>query len=153
MLVEGLADTIIVTVPPVLPSTIAADHPLHGLCNVRLTKVRFVAVGATTDKGMLFVQIEHGGIETFVRDDGSSVKFEHGQLTVDYCYEIADTTFQGPGTIDGDIGEKSEGQFAKVGPFTNWKIRVSPDHNTGLSLANVKEAYLEFEGQFEAFSI
>ncbi|KAF2689358.1 hypothetical protein K458DRAFT_329710 [Lentithecium fluviatile CBS 122367] len=153
LLRNGGTGTISVAIPVVYPGTTAAEHPLHGLGNIRLTKVRFVVIGATTDNGMLFVNLEHGGDETIVRDDGSDVKFEHGQLTVAFCYKISDPTFRGDETIDGDIGEKTEGQFAMVGPFTTWSVQISPEQNPGLQLANVTEAYFEFEGQFDAFSI
>ncbi|CAJ0549929.1 Ff.00g065240.m01.CDS01 [Fusarium sp. VM40] len=129
------------------PNESLLDNPFAGKSNVRLIYVRFYAPGAKTSTGSLQANIAHLGSEDIYNQSGESFHFSHSIINCHFAYKIG----TGSITTDGDIGTKSEGIYANVGPFTLWQITTTEDLSPGLDLSAVTGAYLEFDGTFQAF--
>ncbi|KAK5994264.1 hypothetical protein PT974_04736 [Cladobotryum mycophilum] len=121
------------------------------MTDVRLYKVRCFLEGAKTKSGKLRVSLTHTGNESIVDSSKKRHEFTHQPISVEFAYDLATLSFDEVDTSDGDIGAQTDG-YALVGPFTQWKIDVPLETNDGLDLRGVKNAYLEFDGEFIPFT-
>ncbi|KAM0553383.1 hypothetical protein ACHAPJ_007397 [Fusarium lateritium] len=148
----------IVKIPPVFRETSSEKHPFYGKANVRLHTVRFFAKKADVDGETplvdgetLLVKLTHLGEETIVNPSNKAFTCVHEQIKLQFQYRVKDMAFNVPGTVDGNIGEKTQGKYAMVGPFASWLVDVDPLYNTGVDLSGVTEAWFEFSGEFDSF--
>lgn len=141
---------LLVPISPVMADTVASPgQPFAGLANVRLTTVRVYVEGARTSNDQLHVSIMHGGYETVVSQANSAMSFIHKPLSVTFQYEL---TQPDSISIDGTIGRTTANDnFALIGPFTTWSVKVDPGLNVGLDLSQVTQVIIEFSGTCSAF--
>jgi hypothetical protein len=145
-------------IPAAFASTSELDNPFFSQANVRLTKVRPWIQGATTQNGILTVDITHTGAETIVDPDTNTANFfTHDPITKNFKFDSAQI-FQ-PSSIveDGDFVDPNnpikngDMTFALPGPFTTWTIQIDPASNTGLDMNGVDKISVEFWGTSFAF--
>lgn len=141
---------LLIPISPVMADTPASpSQPFAGLANVRLTTVRVYVEGASTANGALRVSIMHGGYETIVSPDNVAMSFIHKPLSVTFQYALAAPNGI---AIDGTIGDTTaDDNFALIGPFTTWSVKVDPLLNAGLDLSQVSRITIEFGGTFSSF--
>ncbi|KAE8153213.1 hypothetical protein BDV25DRAFT_169347 [Aspergillus avenaceus] len=134
------------------------DDPIfRGMYDVRLSAVRFYVFygknATSTDPSPLILQagITHTGTETILNNLETAVEFTHHPLTVLFKY-IMPGSETDPVTVltDGTIALQNDDVYAKVGPFTNWKIDVLREDNEDVDFSQVDKAYLEFDFQYRA---
>ncbi|PIG90080.1 hypothetical protein AARAC_001875 [Aspergillus arachidicola] len=144
------------------PLTVQLDDPIFSEAyDVRLLTVRFYAVGAkpiiTGDQDSnkkqdnpsdreLQVMITHTGTEKFKDHNGKPIEFTHRPITVLFRYAV-DT---GVISSDGQISLENHDTYARVGPFTKWRVEITRNSNKHIDLTPVKEAYLEFDFKYKA---
>lgn len=127
---------------PVVPSK--GPNRFGSMVDIRLTKVRFYLEGAHTDNGYLDMTLKHQGMETILNKQHERFDFEHAPLVFKFKYNMNDPSHMGDNTTDGNISSVVADDYAKVGPFTRWKIQILPDNNGGLDLSCVKKGYFKF---------
>lgn len=121
--------------------------PFEGKADVRLTKVRFFAQGATTDSELLNVTLTHETTETIYDERGVPHKFSHPKQIVSFSHHTKTLAI---GNSDGTIGEKREKDgYALVGPFSSWWIDIRKSNNKGLA-GEITSAWFEFDGEARA---
>lgn len=146
------------TIPPVESWTTTQENSFAGKCCVRLTKARFFLKfkDAPSADSRILVAVTHLGRETILDTAHTHHSFLHDQIYMHFKYpsNLADNphSFK-PGeyedTIDADIGEKTNAEYALVGPFTTWRIQVPKELNDkGLNLDGVDDGFFHFEGMF-----
>ncbi|EFR01059.1 hypothetical protein MGYG_04062 [Nannizzia gypsea CBS 118893] len=116
--------------------------------DVRLTKVRFFAVGVSTSDDRLDVVITHSGKEAILDKEGTRYEFDHDPLVVGFKYDTTKMKAEGPDTSDGDIASANDDKYALVGPFTSWRIEILSESNKDLDLSDVSAAYFEFDFRY-----
>ena len=142
--------SIIVNLPPVLPTTQRSRSNFAGYADVRLTKVRVLFEGAVTDDGELVVDLEHLGREVIVDPTGMEITFTHNPV----IFKFDSNLISGTITTDGDIEGQVKGQYAMMGPFAPWRITVTRNrHNSKVDLSKVTKVYFEFHGWSRSFYI
>ncbi|KAI9926079.1 hypothetical protein MW887_004540 [Aspergillus wentii] len=118
--------------------------PFEGKADVRLTKVRFFAEGATTKSKQLNVTLTHEATETIYDEHGAAYRFSHPKQIVAFSYN---TETMAVGDSDGTIGEQhGKDGYSLVGPFTSWWIDIHESNNKGLC-GDIKNAWFEFDGE------
>lgn len=120
----------------------------RGKYDVRLLAVRFFAVGAETSDDRLEVTLTHTGAEVFVDGSNRGARFTHHPVKVTFKYVLSDSTYKGPETTDGVISSDIDDVYARVGPFTRWRIEIRKENNRDLNLKPVTSAYLEFDFKY-----
>ncbi|MDR0207684.1 MAG: hypothetical protein LBJ33_00830 [Pseudomonas putida] len=141
---------LLIPIAPAMTDTpLSPVQPFAGLANVRLTTVRAYVKGASTSDGSLRVSLMHGGYETVVSPTNLAMSFIHKPLSVMFQYDLA---VQDTILIDGTIGSSTlSDNYALIGPFTTWSVKVDPGLNPGLDLSQVSSITIEFSGTFNAF--
>jgi hypothetical protein len=131
------------TIPPAMPNTRLDQNPFARMADVRLTHIRCLAPGMKTGNGSLLIEITHPGIETFVTEDGKSVRLNHPSTTVSRTYNTVTGLPVGNGALDEN--------HRMMGPFCEWIVSIPRGKNTGLDFAELKGLKIDFEGKSRAF--
>jgi hypothetical protein len=130
-------------IPPAKPNTTLDLNPFARMADVRLTHIRCLARGMKTGNGSLFIELTHPGIETFVTEDGESVRLNHRSTTVSRTYNTVTGLPVGNGALDEN--------HCMIGPFCEWIVRIPKEGNTGLDFTALESLQIEFEGKSRAF--
>lgn len=144
---------------PVTRNTKKTESPFAGKSNVRISQVRFWALGISLDKDVpsLSVDIKHSGTETIVSPNGDAIVFAHDpvQMTFEYRWEtvrqkedIRESHVTSEQILATDLTPMSATSKVQspIGPFATWTITIDAALNPGLNLAGLQDAYLEFCG-------
>ena len=148
------------SIPAARPTPHAdAANPFLGLGDVRLSKVRPWVFGATTTNQMLRVDIEHGSADTIIDPAGACTVVSHDPLGLTFRFDMSkgvdtpQSIYDGAnGPIDGDVrSPEQDPMSALIGPFTTWKVTISPDYNPGLQTSDITRLSVEFFGHQRRF--
>ena len=131
------------TIPPATPNTTLDRNPFARMADVRLTHIRCLAHGMKTGNGSLLIELTHPGIETFVTEDGGSVRLNHRSTTVSRTYNTVTGLPVGNGALDEN--------HCMIGPFCEWIVRIPRGGNTGLDFTALESLEIDFEGKSRAF--
>ncbi|ODM14418.1 hypothetical protein SI65_10153 [Aspergillus cristatus] len=121
--------------------------------DIRLNGIRLFLDEVTTDDGYLDLWLIHSGIETIEDENKRPHNFKHAPIETNFRYEISTKRYTGDHTVSGSISSVTgigaeKDDYALVGPFTTWYIRINREDNPGLDLSKIQDAYLEFDVLF-----
>ena len=137
----------LVTVVEAYSYTDISASPFANCADVRLTKVRFYAEGATTGDNVLMVSLAHTGGETLVDTNDLAHSFSHNELHFKFQHNYSTAEI----LTDGNLSDVASGQYALPGPFTTWKVEIKDTYNDNLELSDVTSARFEFWGWSKSF--
>ncbi|KAM0260146.1 hypothetical protein ACHAQJ_002911 [Trichoderma viride] len=162
---------IMFNVPIVRRSTSKAASDLSNRADIRLDGVRAWIFGASVKPGangtrQLSVLLEHCGNDKIVRPKDDRVfEFNHDSVLLPFSYDPQGVnTFQE--TLQAQIWESTnlpsfrdlvhshgDNSTAPFGPFADWRLSLSEQHNIGLELDPDASICIEFWGESRAFPL
>ncbi|KAL7788405.1 hypothetical protein V8C37DRAFT_388463 [Trichoderma ceciliae] len=158
-------------VPTVRKSTPKTASDLSNRADIRLDEVRIWIFGASVEPGangtrQLTLSLQHCGNDSIVRPQDDRVfEFNHDSVLLSFSYDPQGVnTFQD--TLQAQIWESinlpsfrglvaSHGvhSTAPFGPFADWRLSISEQHNIGLKLSPEASICIEFWGESRAFPL
>lgn len=114
--------------------------------DVRISTIRVYIEGVKTQDDILNVRVEHMGTEQFITVRDVPLTFSHDSIVQDFEYNLATKAISRD--IDMSVDEKT---YGLPGPFTTWKITLSPTNNKGLDVSGIRKAWIEFSGYSRSF--
>lgn len=155
------------TIPPARAGDSKAQSDFAGHADVRIDSVKAWLYGAKVskrnNKAELAVTLVHLGEESIVREDNKVFEFKHDAVTLTCTYDPTDV--QSAEDIPKSIAYDNQnlnsfhsavlqaraetgGQLtASFGPFAQWRLSVSSQHNLGLDMTGLTDIAIEFTGE------
>ncbi|UPK92089.1 hypothetical protein LCI18_003024 [Fusarium solani-melongenae] len=155
------------TIPPARAGDSKAQSDFAGHADVRIDSVKAWLYGAKVsrrnNKAELAVTLVHLGEESIVREDNKVFEFKHDAVTLTCTYDP--TEVQSAEDIPKSIAYDNQnlnsfhsavlqaraetgGQLAaSFGPFAQWRLSVSSQHNLGLDMTGLTDIAIEFTGE------
>jgi len=134
-----LSEGIPFTLAPAFKTTTKDQSPFYGMADVRITRVRVWVDGARTGDNELTVLLTQLGQETIVNREGVPLDFVHSEVGTRLVYNLTNKVVRSGGEV-----KLPGSDYAAVGPFGTWVVKVLTRDNKALDLSAAKEVRVEF---------